>query len=152
MVVPQHFRTAHFRRSLMILTSWVHRHEWWRHSRISLRSSHCSAFACSLRNVRRGPLPGPRHLEYFQRVSVMPRRGNDCLGVPLGTEEYVGGFLSSAIEEDRRGLDQLQHLGDPQVAIRILTHVFAHRPSYLLRSCPPTPAFLECMRDYDSAM
>ena len=35
------------------------------------------------------------------------------------------------------------------VAIRILKQVFAQRPSYLLRSCPPTPAFLECLRDYD---
>ena len=78
--------------------------------------------------------------------------GIRLLGVPLGTEEYVGGFLSSALEEDRCGLDQLQHLGDPQVAIRILTQVFAQRPSYLLRSCPPTPAFLEGLRDYDSAL
>ena len=70
--------------------------------------------------------------------------------VPVKTEEYVEDFLPSALEEDRRGLDQLQHLGDPQVAIRILTHVFAQRPSSLLRSCPPTPA--ECLRDYDSVL
>ena len=29
--------------------------------------------------------------------------GIRLLGVPLGTEEYVGGFLSSALEEDRLG-------------------------------------------------
>ena len=73
-------------------------------------------------------------------------------GVPLGTKEYVGEFLSSALEEDRRGLDHLQHLGDPPMAIRILMEVFAQRPSYLLRSCLPTPAFLELLRDYDSAL
>ena len=72
--------------------------------------------------------------------------GIRLLGVPLGTEEYVGGFMSSALEEDRRGLDQLERLGDPQVNIRILTQVFAQRPSYPLRSCPPIPAFLECLR------
>ena len=60
--------------------------------------------------------------------------------------------MSSASEEDRRGLDQLQHLGDPQVAIRILKQMFAQRSSYLLRSCPPTSAFRECSRDYDSVM
>ena len=76
------------------------------------------------------------------------------LGVPLGTKEYAGDLLSSALEEDRRGLDQLQHLGDPRVAIRMGCHlplpqVFAQRPSYLHRSCPPTPAFLECLGDFD---
>ena len=45
-------------------------------------------------------------------VSYAPE-GIRLLGVPLGTEEYVGDFLSSALEEDRRGLDQLEHLGDP---------------------------------------
>ena len=78
--------------------------------------------------------------------------GIRLLGIPLGTEEYVGGFLSSALEEDRLGLDQLQHLGDPQVAIRILTQVFVQRPSYLLWSCPPTPVCLECLRDCDSVL
>ena len=57
----------------------------------------------------------------------MLRKGVRLLGVPLGSEEYVGEFLTSALVEERRGLDQLQHLGDPQVAIRILTQVFAQR-------------------------
>ena len=39
--------------------------------------------------------------------------GIRLLGVPLGTEEYVGGFLMVALEEDRLGLDQHQHFGDP---------------------------------------
>ena len=76
--------------------------------------------------------------------------GIRLLGVPLGTEEYVGGFFSPALEEDRRGFNQFQHLEVPQVAIRILTQAFAQRPSYLLRSCPPTPAFLKCLEDDDS--
>ena len=33
--------------------------------------------------------------------------GLRLLGVLLGTEEYVGVFLSSALEDDRFGLDQL---------------------------------------------
>ena len=33
--------------------------------------------------------------------------GIRLLAVPLGREEYVGGFLSSALEDDRLGLDQL---------------------------------------------
>ena len=42
---------ADSRRSLLILILWVHLPEWWRHSCISLRTSHCSALACILRNV-----------------------------------------------------------------------------------------------------
>ena len=49
-------------------------------------------------------------------------------------------------------MDQLQDLGDPQVAIRILTPVFGQRPSYLLRSRPPTISFLEFLEDYDSVL
>ena len=33
--------------------------------------------------------------------------GVRVLGVPLGSAEYVGGLLVSALEEDRRGLDRL---------------------------------------------
>ena len=39
--------------------------------------------------------------------------GVRVLGVPLGSAEYEGGFLVSALEEDRRGLDRLQLVGDP---------------------------------------
>ena len=38
------------------------------------------------------------------------------------------------------------------MAIRILTQVFARRPSYLHRSCSPTLAFLESLRDNDSVL
>ena len=74
------------------------------------------------------------------------------LGVPLGSAAYEEGFLVSALKEDRRGLDRLQLLGDPQVALRILTQVFAQRPSYLLRCCPPSPAFLVYLGDYDRSL
>ena len=72
----------------------------------------------------------------------MFRGGLRLLGVPLRSEECVGEFLTSALVEDRRGLDQLQHLGDPQVAIRILTQVFAQRPSYLLSQLSSSTASL----------
>ena len=38
------------------------------------------------------------------------------------------------------------------MTIRILTKVFAQRPSYPHRSYPPTPAFLECLGDFDSVL
>ena len=58
----------------------------------------------------------PSGLEAF---AVLPEcvsyatEGIRLLGVLLGAKGYVGGFLSLASEEDRRRLDQLQHLGDP---------------------------------------
>ena len=64
-------------------------------------------------------------------------------------EEYVGFFLSSALEEKICGSYQLQHLRDPQVPFWILTRVFPKRPSYLLRSCLSTLAFLEYLEEYD---
>ena len=107
---------------------------------LDVQTSKSHAWSPSGSEVFAGILP--------EGVSYVPE-GVRLLGVPMGSEEYVGEFLTLALEKDRRGLDQLQHLGDPQVAIRILTQVFAQRPSYLLRSCPPTPAFLERLRDYD---
>ena len=39
--------------------------------------------------------------------------GVRMLGMPLGSAEYEGGFFLPALEEDRRGLDRLQLVGDP---------------------------------------
>ena len=64
----------------------------------------------------------------------------------------MGGVSSLASVEDRRDLDQIQNPGDSQVAIWILMQIFAQRPSYLLRTCRPTPVFLECLRNYNSVL
>ena len=41
-------------------------------------------------------------------------------------------------------------LGDPQVAFRLLTMVFAQRPGYLTRVCPPTADILAQLEGYDA--
>jgi hypothetical protein len=43
-------------------------------------------------------------------------------------------------------------LGDPQVALRILTQVFAQRPSYLLHTCSPNPSFLQHLEAFDESL
>ena len=74
------------------------------------------------------------------------------LGAPLGSEEFVSTFVRSALEEETRDLDMLPRLGDPQVAFRLLTMVFARRPSYLTRVCPPASYVLEQLECYDARM
>ena len=61
--------------------------------------------------------------------------GIRVLGVSLETQEFVGGFLSSTLEEDRRGLDQIQHLGDPHVECVMLSVARLLSPSIFPSVC-----------------
>ena len=74
------------------------------------------------------------------------------LGAPLGSEEFVSTFVRSGWEEDTKSLDMLPHLGDPQLAIRRLTMIFAQRPSCFTRVRPPTSDVLAQLEGYNARM
>ena len=73
--------------------------------------------------------------------------GEDSLGCDKNTDSIDGLYLGRPIR-----LDMFTQMGDPQVAFRFFTMVFAHHPSYLTRVCPPTDDTLAQLEGYDARM
>ena len=54
-----------------------------------------------------------------------PSMGIRALGVPMGTSTFVDSFVADALVDDSSHLDLLPRLGDPQIAVRLLTLCYA---------------------------
>ena len=69
--------------------------------------------------------------------------GLRVLGIPVGTDTFVRGFLERQIEEERRLLDAIPSLQDTQCEWLVLSMCAAPRANHLLRTCsgPPMAAY-----------
>jgi hypothetical protein len=78
--------------------------------------------------------------------------GLEVLGVPVGDDTWVQAKYQDKVDPFVRGLGELGDLGDPQIAVQLLTHVARQRPSYLSRTLEPTPRWLELLEAFDTTL
>ncbi len=60
------------------------------------------------------------------------------LGVPVGTEEFVRGHAQERLDEEKRLLNEVRDLPDPQCSWQILSRCAVPRGNYWIRTLPPS--------------
>jgi hypothetical protein len=71
------------------------------------------------------------------------------LGVPLGDEGFVRTHIQEAFEQFAAGLEELEQLDEPQIAMTLMRECVVHRPGFLTRMVDPSAELTAAAEGFD---
>ena len=94
-------------------------------------------------------LVGDRHMTIQDVVKV---DGLTCVGVPIGTSDFMVSWAEARLRDQIKDLQQLRLMSDPLIHYHLVRFCGIARPGYMCRTLPPQLLLAAGLADFDLAV